>query len=102
MTSYLTIWEYKIKPEMKNEFENLYGSEGAWVKLFEKFPDYIKTELHHDIKNPDRYVTIDYWKTRESYYRFKETSKREFLEIDKKGEDLTLEEKQIGEFLSFV
>lgn len=62
--SYQTIWEYRIKPGKKNEFENLYGSNGKWIKLFQKFPGYIKTELHRDINDPDRYVTIDHWESR--------------------------------------
>jgi len=100
--SYLTIWEYKIKPEKKNEFEKLYGSRGEWVKLFQKFPNYIKTELHKDIYDPDHYTTFDYWKSKEAYYLFKQKSKEKFLEIDKMGEDLTLEEKHIGEFLTII
>jgi len=98
---YLTIWKYKVNPEKKTKFEKLYGSEGARVKLFQKFTDYIKTEVHQEIDNPEHYITLDYWKSREAYYKLKETSKKEFSEIDKKGEDLTIKEKHIGEFSTF-
>lgn len=100
--NYITIWKYKIKSEKKDEFENLYGNYGEWVKLFQKFPGYIKTELHRDINDPDRYITIDHWESKEAYYNFKEQSKKEYLEIDKMGEDSTLEEKHIGEFVSII
>ena len=80
--SYLTIWEYKIKPEKKNIFEKLYSNIGKWVKLFKKFPGYIKTGLYRDISNPNKYITLDYWESKEAYYNFKELSKQEYLEID--------------------
>ena len=100
--SYLTIWEYKITSEKKDEFENLYGNHGEWVKLFQKFSGFIKTELHRDINNPDKYVTIDHWESKEAYNQFKKLSKEDFLEIDKIGEGLTVEEKHIGEFLTII
>ena len=102
MTYFLTIWEYKVKSDKKNEFEKLYGQDGDWIKLFKKYSDYIKTELIKDLKNNDLYTTLDYWKSKEAYYNFKEKSKNEFSEIDKKGEKLTLEEIHIGEFTSIV
>jgi heme-degrading monooxygenase HmoA len=101
MNQFITIWEYKVKPEKKEEFEKLYGQDGDWVRLFHKFPDYIKTEFIKDLNNNDLYLTLDYWKSKEAYNRFKETAKEKFSEIDKKGEKLTLEEKHIGEFQTF-
>ena len=102
MSYFITIWQYKVKPEKKTEFEKLYGRDGDWVKLFKKNPDYIKTELINDINNNDLYLTLDYWKSKKAYFNFKEKSKNEFSEIDKKGEKLTLNEKHIGEFISIV
>ncbi len=99
MNQFITIWQYKIKSNKKNEFEKLYGPDGDWVKLFQKFSSYIKTELIKDLHNNDCYLTLDYWKSKEAYYRFKENAKEEFSEIDKKGEKLTLEEKHMGEFI---
>ncbi len=71
-------------------------------KTLSKFPGYIKTELHLNINETDCYVTLDYWRPKEAYYQFKEQSKQEFLEINKMGEDSTLEEKHIGEFVRII
>lgn len=100
MNSFITIWRYKIKPEKRSEFEKLYGQNGEWVKLFKKYPDYIKTELIKNLNN-NHYITLDYWNSKESYYKFKEAAKKEFIEIDSQGEELTIEEKHIGEFKIF-
>ncbi len=99
MKAFVTIWTYNVIPGKEKQFEELYGNEGAWVKLFRKYPDYLKTELHKDLKISSRYVTIDYWKSREAYYEFRKSEIKTFKEIDKIGEELTESEIKIGEFL---
>ena len=100
MSTFVTIWKYKVKPEKKTEFGKLYGNEGDWVKLFKKFPGYIKTDLIKDLNNNGTYLTLDYWVSREAYHNFKQKSVNEFSITDKKGEELTLEEKHLGEFIA--
>ena len=100
MTQYLTIWEYKVKVPKMREFEKLYGPAGEWVKLFSTDDNYIKTELHKDINDPYRFVTIDYWKSKEAYYSFRNSAKKDFEIIDKAGEELTEIEAHLGEFFS--
>ena len=100
MKYFTTIWQYKINPERKNEFEKLYGEDGEWIKLFKKYDGYIRTELLKDLNNENNYFTIDYWNSKESYYHFKDNSFKEYLELDKRGDGLTLSEKHIGEFTS--
>lgn len=98
MKTFLTIWSYKIVTGREKDFERLYGKDGDWVKLFRKHPDYIKTELEKDLNDELHYITIDYWKSKESYYNFREEVKKEFEIIDKYGEELTLTETHLGEF----
>jgi heme-degrading monooxygenase HmoA len=100
MSTFVTIWKYKVKPEKKTEFGKLYGNEGDWVKLFKIFPGYIKTDLIKDLNNNGTYLTLDYWVSREAYHNFKQKSVNEFSITDKKGEELTLEEKHLGEFIA--
>ncbi|RPI73550.1 MAG: hypothetical protein EHM47_05920 [Ignavibacteriales bacterium] len=98
MKYFITIWQYKINPERKDEFENLYGQSGEWITLFKKYKGYLKTELLKDLNNENTFLTLDYWDSKESFKYFKKNSVKEYSGIDKKGEDLTLSEKHIGEF----
>lgn len=98
MKTFVTVWSYAIVTGKEKHFESLYGKDGDWVKLFKKHPDYIKTELAKDLNDNSRYITIDYWKSKESYYRFREEVKKEFDIIDKYGEELTISEIHLGEF----
>lgn len=98
MKIFTVIWSFEIKKGCENEIERLYGSEGSWVKLFKTNTNYIKTELHRDIDNPAHYITIDYWKSKDAYYNFKEKVKAEFKKIDQLGEKFTIAEDYIGNF----
>ncbi len=99
MKTFVTLWTYDVKPGKESQFEELYGNSGEWVKLFRKYPDYLKTELHKDLKIPSRYITIDYWKSKEAYEDFRKSEIKTFNEIDKAGEEFTESEIKIGEFL---
>lgn len=95
---YIYIWQFHVKEVNKKEFENLYGSQGEWIKLFEKDVAYIKTQLLHNIQEPNCYITIDYWATKAAYQLFCVNNKKEFHAIDKQGEKLTEKEEFLGEF----
>ncbi len=64
-----------MDPGRRGAFEELYGPEGEWVRLFRRSPAYRGTELLEDLDSPNRFVTIDRW-----------------------GEQLTLEELPLGRF----
>jgi heme-degrading monooxygenase HmoA len=91
------IWEYRVSPENSDEFRQLYGPQGAWVKLFERAPGFIETTLYRDRKDNLRYVTIDRWESEEAFMDFRATFAAEFDRLDRAGERLTLEETSLGE-----
>lgn len=95
---FLVVWSYKVSIVNQYAFETMYGKNGKWVRLFNRFPDYIKTELCKDLNNENHYISMDYWNSRESYYAFRKMTEKEFTEIDKFGEKITLEETRLGEF----
>ena len=84
MSQFITTWKYKVKSEKRNEFEKLYEKDDNWVKLFRNIRINIKTELIKDLNNNDIYITLDYWKSKEAYYKFKDATKQEFSKIAKK------------------
>jgi len=95
---YIYMWEFHVKESLTAEFEKAYGQNGDWVKLFKKDDGYIKTELHKDINNKGRYITIDYWTSQEACESFKEKYKEKYSKIDEKYERLTLKEISLGSF----
>lgn len=91
-------WEFQVKPEQQRDFERAYGSNGVWVQLFRTGDGYLKTELHRDPEKTGRYITLDFWRSREHYDKFMSKSRPAYLEIDAKCETLTESEQLLGEF----
>ena len=95
---YLAIWEFEIRPESRAQFEEIYGPEGAWARLFRQSPDYRGTKLIRELTRPGRYLTLDYWTGREAFHSFKQAHAAEYATLDKQCESLTEREAMVGEF----
>lgn len=91
-------WEYKVKEAHLDAFEHQYGPNGEWVKFFKKSDDYISTELLRDVNDTQRFVTIDYWTSKEARDRFRKQFKESYERIDKMCDAFTEAEKPIGDF----
>lgn len=97
-SEYAYIWEYLVRPEAVSEFERTYGPEGLWADLFRRHSGYLRTELHRDLRRPGRYVTIDYWRSREACDAFRQEFASEFESLDKRCDLFTENETYLGEF----
>lgn len=81
--------------EHVREFEQAYGVDGEWVKLFRRAPGYLRTELIRDRENPLRYLTIDSWESEDAYAAFRSQFSKEFAALDAKCAAWTTSEKEI-------
>jgi heme-degrading monooxygenase HmoA len=96
--NYLAIWEFDVKLDSRAQFEEIYGPDGAWTRLFVRSPDYLGTKLVRDLTRPGRYLTIDYWTSREAFHTFKQERTAEYATLDEQCESLTEREAMVGEF----
>lgn len=92
------VWEYIVRTERLSVFENAYGPEGDWVRFFRRDPDYVRTLLLRDRESRGRFITIDFWSSRDSFLAFRERFRAELEALDASFETLTLRETHIGEF----
>ena len=95
-------WQFKVPPEHRVEFEKAYKGDGVWAQLFQRDPAYVRTILVADEEQQGSYLTIDVWKDRHSYTRFKERFASEYSVIDKRCEFLTESERMIGLYAEVV
>lgn len=95
---YLVIWEFRVSPGMEAMFEKHYGPGGTWVQLFRKGEGFIATELSRDLKEPGRYLTLDFWSSQGAYESFREQHATRYKEIDAECEEMTESEAEIGRF----
>ena len=82
------IWQYVVEHH-RREFLEAYGAGGEWVRLFSQDPEYIETVLLRDADDDRRYVTIDYWTSREARDAFRDRYNDEFRELDERCEEFT-------------
>lgn len=92
------VWVYSVRPEQLDDFLKLYSCEGEWVELFQRAEGFVRTELARDATDPDRYMTIDYWSSREARDQFRIDFAGEFAALDAAGEQFTVDERFIGDF----
>jgi len=95
---YRIVWAFNVKAGSVQAFETAYGPEGDWTKLFRRAPGYTRTELLKDVDTAGRYLTIDHWRSREDFWKFREAFRGEYLALDKRLAALTVREKLIGDF----
>lgn len=79
---YIILWEYRVEAKKRSEFEKTYSPNGMWAHLFKRGVGYLDTELLHDEKRPQRYLTIDRWVSKENYETFQSRWKREYKALD--------------------
>jgi heme-degrading monooxygenase HmoA len=91
-------WEFAVRPNCLAEFERLYGSNGEWARLFRRAPGFQRTELHRDRSQPTRFLTLDFWDSREACDRFRRAHAAEYAALDVRCETLTEREREIGRF----
>ena len=83
------MWSFDVKPAQVKAFERAYGPDGAWVRLFQRAQGYPGTELRREADRPAHYLTIDRWRTRADYHRFKDTFRMEYGMLDVRCAALT-------------
>ena len=92
------IWEFVVRKDALAQFEEAYGPEGSWVRLFERYAGYRGTELVRDHSNPRRYVTIDSWDTLEHREEMLRNGQAEYTRLDRELGVFVESEIEVGVF----
>lgn len=92
------IWEFRVAPDKRPDFERHYAADGTWAKFFRRDEAYKGTQLLHDTSDPSRYLTIDLWDDEDSYGSFRTMHHKEYTALDQEMQSLTESEKRIGAF----
>ncbi|SNT13252.1 hypothetical protein SAMN05421640_2429 [Ekhidna lutea] len=96
MSMYCLVWKYKLSSNQA-KFEEEYGRNGGWFKLFESCEDYLGSDL---LKSSDgkTFIVVDKWMSKADYQDFLDENKAEYDQLNEKSKALYDEEEQMGEF----
>lgn len=92
---FVVLWEFEVKPGCEERFEKVYGPSGDWAALFGTDSRYQQTRLLRNTSYPLRYITFDFWQSRESYKDFLQKHAAEYQVLDSLGKVLINDERHI-------
>ncbi len=96
---FVILWEFEVKPGCEKSFEDGYGPDGGWAQFFRHDPHYRETRLLRDPFHSSRYLTADFWDSREAYKNFQRKNREEYNALDASFESLTAREMHLGSFV---
>ena len=93
---HVIVWEFTPRAGMEREFEGVYGSNGAWARLFARSARFLGTE---QLRGADgTYFTIDRWESKDGFAAFQRQWRLDYEALDRQSDALTEEETLIGRF----
>ena len=96
--TYVRVWRFRPLPNRVAAFEEVYGPEGDWARLFRTADGFLGTTLLKDQVEPAEYLTLDRWVSSPAYEAFRRARDQEFVALDRQCEKLTALEEEIGEY----
>jgi heme-degrading monooxygenase HmoA len=85
-------------PNRVAAFEEAYGPQGDWARLFRTADGFLGTTLlKRDGESAD-YLTLDRWVSPQAYQAFRRTRDQEFSALDRRCETMTALEEEVGEY----
>jgi hypothetical protein len=93
---YRIVWEYDVRPEQIEQFEQVYGPDGLWAKFFRNSGDYLGTELFRSLASAPRFITLDSWRSRAAYEHFRKAYSTDYAQLDQWCERLVAHERTLG------
>jgi heme-degrading monooxygenase HmoA len=95
---HIVILQYDIVPSAREDFERAYRSAGDWAVLFRTSDGYLGTQLLRDLDLPNRYITIDYWRSASAFAAFKHAHGSAYSDLDRRCTPLMVAETFVGGF----
>jgi heme-degrading monooxygenase HmoA len=93
---FVRVWRFSVEEPNRARFEEAYGPEGGWARLFARVDGYIGTELLRG--ETGTYLTIDRWRDESDWRQFLDRNGEAYRALDRECETLTAEESEIGAF----
>jgi heme-degrading monooxygenase HmoA len=95
---HVVVWRYRVPAERRDDFERAYGPGGPWLALFATAGGYLGTTLLRAYEDEGVYLTIDRWRSLESFERFRDGFTAAYEALDRELEGLALEETRLGAY----
>ena len=84
---------YQVAPELRGEFESVYGPDGTWARFFGTDEHYAGTTL--EAVGEGEYLVTDHWSSRADYEAFLERNAARYEALSRAGARLYVSERRL-------
>lgn len=92
------VWQFEVKAGKHEEFEALYGANGAWTRMSRRSRSFLGSSFLRDLAQPDRYLVLEYWSEMVVYERHHSNFSQELTDLEAKRDGLVEKATAIGVF----
>jgi hypothetical protein len=97
---FVVVWEFTVDLAHRADFDRAYGTDGDWARLFRRCAGYVATELLYDAEQPERCLTLDYWRLPDQYVAGMARIAADYQALDARCAAFTVSERPLGNFVS--
>jgi quinol monooxygenase YgiN len=91
---HVRLWRFRARPDRVREFEDAYGPDGPWARLFRGDPAFLGSDLFR--ASDGRYLVLDRWGSEEAFLAFLDRQRAVYDALDARCAALTDEETPLG------
>jgi hypothetical protein len=92
------VWQFTIRENTAEDFEQFYGADGDWTKLSRKSRSFLGSSFLKDIAVPTRYLLVEYWSEMVVYEKHVADFDAQIKALDDRREEFGFSVESLGLF----
>jgi hypothetical protein len=92
------VWQFEVKPEAREAFEELYGADGEWTAIARRSRSYLGSSFLRSLGEPTKYVLSEYWSEMIVYERHLADFRDEIAALTERRDALVDATQPLGVF----
>lgn len=92
------VWQFDVRAGAAEEFERLYGADGAWTKLSRRSRSFLGSSFLRDMGSETRYLLVEYWGEMVVYEKHLASVEQELKELEERRGQLMERMETVGVF----
>ncbi len=92
------VWQFDVKAGRTDEFEALYGADGAWTALSRRSRSYLGSSFLRDLAISNRYLLAEYWSEMVVYEKHHADFQEETERLERRRDALVDHAQPLGLF----
>lgn len=92
------VWRFEVRPGAGEEFEQMYGSDGAWTDLSRRSRSFLGSSFLRDLGSDTRYLLVEYWGEMMVYEKHLASFQKQLDALEQRRAELVERMEPVGVF----